>query len=38
MAHVACHPIYELCKGGDRMPGTSKFMWWWDPDMGWEVE
>ena len=37
-AQVDCHPIYELCAGAERVPGTSRFMWWWYQDMGREVE
>ena len=37
-AQVALWKIYELCKGAERMLGTSKFMQWWDQDVGREVE
>ena len=37
-AQVACWPIYDLCTGEERMPGTIRFMWWWDQDVGKEVE
>ena len=33
-AQMSCRPIYTLCKGADRMPRTSRFMWWWDQDVG----
>ena len=26
---VACCPIYELCKGEERIPGTIIFIRWW---------
>ena len=37
-AQVACRPIYELCTGAERIPGTSWFMKWWDQDVGQEVD
>ena len=37
-AKVACRPIYELCPGAERVPGTSKFVHWWEQDVGQEVE
>ena len=30
--------IYELCTEAERMPATSKFMWWWGQYVGREVE
>ena len=24
------NPIYEMCMGSERIPGSSRFMWWWD--------
>ena len=27
-SHTSCHPIYELCTGVERMPGSSRFMRW----------
>ena len=35
---VAFRSIYELCTGLQSMPGDSRFMWWWDDDVGQEVE
>ena len=37
-AQVACWTIYELCTGSGWMPGTSKFMWWWEHDVGQDVD
>ena len=37
-AQVDCRTIYELCMGAERMPVTSRFMYWWDQDVGREVE
>ena len=37
-AHVAYRPIYEPCMGAERIPGASRFMGWWDQDIGQEVE
>ena len=37
-AQVACRSIYYLCTGEVRIPGTSRFMKWWEQDVGWEVE
>ena len=37
-AQVACRSIYYLCTGEERIPGTSRFMKWWEQDVGWEVE
>ena len=35
---VAYRPIYEICRGAERMPVASRFMRWWDQDVGQEVE
>ena len=37
-SQVVCRPIYELCTGEYRMAGISKFMRWWEQDVGREVE
>ena len=37
-AQVACCPIYELCTGAEKISESSRFMHWWDPDMGRGVE
>ena len=37
-AHIINRPIYELCMGAETMPGSRRFMRWWDQDVGWEVE
>ena len=38
MAHIACWTIYELCKGVDKIPGSSRLMIWWEQDVGRELE
>ena len=35
---VSCRPIYDLCTGVDRVPGTSRFMRLWDQDVEQELE
>ena len=35
---VACWTIYDMCMVEDMMPGDSRFMRWWDQDVGQEVE
>ena len=37
-AQLACKPIYELCTGAERILGSSRFMRWWDQDVGQEVK
>ena len=34
VAQVAWLLIYEICTGEEHMTGTSKFMRWWDQDVG----
>ena len=34
VAQVACWPIYEMCNGAYMIPGSSRFMRWWDQGMG----
>ena len=34
VGQVVCWTIYELCTGAEGMPGTSKFMRWWEQDVG----
>ena len=34
-AQVARRLIYELCMKAEIIPGTIRFMWWWDQDVGW---
>ena len=29
---VACSPVYALCKEGERMPGMTRMVLWWDQD------
>ena len=36
--HIAFHPIYELCIGAKKIPGSSRFMRWWDQDPVQELE
>ena len=38
VAQVACRPIYKLCTGAERIPGSSRFMKKCDQDMGRDVE
>ena len=35
---VACRIIYELYIGAEKIPGSSRFMRWWDWDLGRKVE
>ena len=37
-AQLGYGPVYELCMGTERIPGTSKFMQWWEQDVGRDVE
>ena len=37
-AQVACRPIYELCTGAERIPGSSQMMRRWDQDVVREEE
>ena len=34
---VAFRPIYDLCTGEEKNLGASRFMRWWDQDVGREV-
>ena len=36
--YIANRPIYELCTGSERMPGSSRFLRWWDQDINREGE
>ena len=36
--YIKNSPIYELCTGGDNMPGPSIFMRWWDQEINLEEE
>ena len=38
VAKVACWPIYGLCTGLKRIMVTIRFMWWWEQDVGRELE
>ena len=29
---VACSPVYALCTEGERMPGMTRMVLWWDQD------
>ena len=33
-AQVACRPIYDICTGAEKMPGSSRLMMRWDQDVG----
>ena len=34
---VACRPIYEVLTEVERITGYSRFMMWWDQDVGREI-
>ena len=36
--HIANHPIYELCMGAEKIPGSISVIWWWDQDLNQEEE
>ena len=35
---LACFTMYDMCMGEERIPVVSRFMGWWDQDVGQEVE
>ena len=35
---VSFRPIYDLCMGAERMLLASRFLRWWDQDVGWQVD
>ena len=37
-SQLVSRTIYEMCVGAYWIPGMSKFMWWLEEDVGWEVE
>ena len=38
VAQVDCRIIYEMCTGAERIRGYSRFIRWWDQDLGQEEE
>ena len=38
MEYIVNRPIYELCTGAGRIPGSSRFVWWLYQDLKQEEE
>ena len=36
--YILNHPIYELCTGAENIPGSRRFLRWWDQDLTREEE
>ena len=36
--YIVNHTIYELIKGAEQMPGSSRLLWWRDKDLNREEE